>query len=234
MTFDDDLWWGPLMMIFDEDLWWWPLMRTFQLTSDVCFRWPPVAPRALCSHVVPTGNWPGIVVSSIQKCKILIKLYDWAPRWHVEYSLKCMYSHETLHNLLVKFEPLVSFVTLCDLLPERTIPLYCSNMRWCSKMDAKFLTTFSNAFSWMTICKFRLRFHWSLFPVVKLAIQWNLSIKATQDGGLLKEVACHGGKINMICKEWCGEMGGGTKFWKFVRLSWPFQRGSTVSQHWFI
>ena len=41
---------------------------------------------------------------------------------------------------------------------------------------------------------------------MELEIQWNPSIKATQDGGLSKEVAFMMGKINMICKEWCVEM----------------------------
>ena len=38
------------------------------------------------------------------------------------------------------------------------------------KMAAIFQTTFSYAFSWMKILKFRLRFHWSLFPRVQLTI----------------------------------------------------------------
>ena len=38
------------------------------------------------------------------------------------------------------------------------------------KMAAIFQTTLSNAFSWMKMYKFRLRFHWSLFPRVQLAI----------------------------------------------------------------
>ena len=38
------------------------------------------------------------------------------------------------------------------------------------KMAAILQTTFSNAFSWMKIYKFRLRFHWSLFPRVQLTI----------------------------------------------------------------
>ena len=37
------------------------------------------------------------------------------------------------------------------------------------KIVANFLT-FSNAFSWMKIYKFRSRFHWSLFPRVQLTI----------------------------------------------------------------
>ena len=32
------------------------------------------------------------------------------------------------------------------------------------------LTTVSNAFSWMKMYKFRLRFHWSLFPGIQLTI----------------------------------------------------------------
>ena len=49
---------------------------------------------------------------------------------------------------------------------------------WCAlintlrprQMAAIFQTTFSNAFSWMKIYGFRWRFHWSLFPSVKLTI----------------------------------------------------------------
>ena len=37
-------------------------------------------------------------------------------------------------------------------------------------MAAIFQTTFSNAFSWMTMLEFRLRFDWSLFPRVQLSI----------------------------------------------------------------
>ena len=33
------------------------------------------------------------------------------------------------------------------------------------KMTAIYQTTFSNAFSWMKMYKFRLRFQWSLFPI---------------------------------------------------------------------
>ena len=37
-------------------------------------------------------------------------------------------------------------------------------------MAAIFQTTFSNAFSWMKMFKFRLRCHWTLFPSVQLTI----------------------------------------------------------------
>ena len=38
------------------------------------------------------------------------------------------------------------------------------------KMAAIFQTTFSNAFSWMKMVKFRLSYHGSLFPMVQLTI----------------------------------------------------------------
>ena len=38
------------------------------------------------------------------------------------------------------------------------------------QIDAISQTTFSNAFSWMKMYEFRLRFHWSLFPRVQLTI----------------------------------------------------------------
>ena len=38
------------------------------------------------------------------------------------------------------------------------------------KMAAIFQTTFSNAFYWIKMFKFRLRFHWSLFPRVQLTM----------------------------------------------------------------
>ena len=42
---------------------------------------------------------------------------------------------------------------------------------WCrGKMAAISQTTFSNAFSWMKMYEFRLKFHWTLFPGVQLTI----------------------------------------------------------------
>ena len=41
------------------------------------------------------------------------------------------------------------------------------------QIDAISQTTFSNAFSWMKMFEFRLKFHWSLFPRVQLTISWH-------------------------------------------------------------
>ena len=47
--------------------------------------------------------------------------------------------------------------------------ILCISTHWGQdKMAAKFLTTISNIFSWMKKYRFRLRFHWTLFPGVQL------------------------------------------------------------------
>ena len=70
-----------------------------------------------------------------------------------------------------------------------TVPLWCFVVVWLGhphisgflhwltlthwgrdKMAAIFQTTFSNAFSWMKMYQFRLKFHWSLFLRVQLII----------------------------------------------------------------
>ena len=54
---------------------------------------------------------------------------------------------------------------------SRDIGVVSSLTHWGrGKMADIFQTTFSNEFSWMKMCKFRLRFHWSLFPRVQLTI----------------------------------------------------------------
>ena len=54
--------------------------------------------------------------------------------------------------------------------------LYTNMKTWFILTEAQtkwtpfFQTTFSNAFSWMQICEFRLNFHWSLFARVQLTM----------------------------------------------------------------
>ena len=59
----------------------------------------------------------------------------------------------------------VSIDSSNGLLPNGTKPLTHSSH---DKMAAISQMTFSNAFSWMKMCEFRLTFHWSLFLRVKL------------------------------------------------------------------
>ena len=59
-----------------------------------------------------------------------------------------------------------------NIVPWVGIPLQCIVLtHWGrDKMAATFQTTFSNAFSWMKMYEFQLRFHWSLFLRVQLTI----------------------------------------------------------------
>ena len=49
------------------------------------------------------------------------------------------------------------------------LKLVLTHLSW-DKIAASLQTTFSNAFSWMTMHEFRLRFHWNLFLMYELAI----------------------------------------------------------------
>ena len=72
---------------------------------------------------------------------------------------------------------LISFIDICQgyFAGITTVALFIYDFsilkHWGrDKMDAISQTTFLNAFPWMKMCKFRLRFHWKLFPRVQLAI----------------------------------------------------------------
>ena len=54
---------------------------------------------------------------------------------------------------------------------QKIIWVICSLTNWGrDKMAAIFQTTLSNAFSWMNVLEFRLKFHWSLFLRIQLTI----------------------------------------------------------------
>ena len=76
------------------------------------------------------------------------------------------------HHLMIS-DGNVSNVQYFDSLWSCRLPFLCHTV-WNLKrvntlrsMAAIFQTTFSNAFSWMKMHEFRLRFHWSLFPRVQ-------------------------------------------------------------------
>ena len=58
---------------------------------------------------------------------------------------------------------------LLPILREYQIHVYLTHWDW-DKMAAISQATFWSAFSWMKMYEFRLKFHWSLFPVVQLTI----------------------------------------------------------------
>ena len=67
-------------------------------------------------------------------------------------------------------EPMMVGLLMHTCIPQ---PQWVNSLRP-RQMDAISQTTFSNAFSWMKMFEFRLKFHWSLFPRVQLTIlqQW--------------------------------------------------------------
>ena len=73
-----------------------------------------------------------------------------------------------LHNGISYTSKMASFIL--NLGPVAHISHVCVNTQAETKMGTIFQTTFSNAFSWMKMYKFRLKFHWSLFLWVQLTI----------------------------------------------------------------
>ena len=75
------------------------------------------------------------------------------------------YSHFMV-SVVHRHSVLIS-VDLCLFVPALVVPL----THWGrNKMADIYHTTFSNEFSWMKMDKFRVRFHWSLYPRVQLRI----------------------------------------------------------------
>ena len=80
---------------------------------------------------------------------------------HHHQQLACQEQLRWLHNSLINFSK-----NKADILSWQT-PINTLRPR---QMDAIAQRTFSNAFSWMNMFEFLLKFHWSLFPRVELTI----------------------------------------------------------------
>ena len=93
--------------------------------------------------------------------------------YHVVKSMKLIWRsgihrfHLRVPDLQISCSDLPSKILCC----RTVVPVNSLRPR---KMDAISQTTFSNAFSWMKMFEFRLKFSWSLFPRVQLTIfhQW--------------------------------------------------------------
>ena len=85
--------------------------------------------------------------------------------WHVQNFVATWYPTMELHWRQFSIE----FQLLWKNCSRNGPQLSVSHWGW-DEMAANFLMTFSNAFSWMKIYKFQLRFHWSLFRKVQLTI----------------------------------------------------------------
>ena len=125
--------------------------------------------QALIGDAPTTSEW-SIILLPI-KVRLILET------WRVYIATQVMWTHPALHKInrvLCTFSPRYKH---CD-----AGCLVCGNLlnairdskiltHWDQDtMYAIFQTTFSNAFSWMKMFKFWLRFHWSLFPRFQFTI----------------------------------------------------------------
>ena len=98
-----------------------------------------------------SGNLIEILTFSFTNMRLKMSSAKWRPFWlGLNGSRYCMYQHD---------------LSMLDTYGDT--PTHCIlTHRGRDKMDAISQTPFSNPFSWMKMYKFRLRFHWSLFPRV--------------------------------------------------------------------
>ena len=120
--------------------------------------------------------WLGGVIWHLGFCPTLVRVMAWcrqaASHNLIQYRHFITKVHRNLFCLMklnkfhLKFNIIIQ-VKILDIVWKTSAILFQPQ---CDKMAAIFQTTFSNAFSWMKMYEFRLRFHWSLFPRVQLTI----------------------------------------------------------------
>ena len=109
----------------------------------------------------------------VNACVKLDKIKSFVELWYFQY-------HTLIANPVmiptpqIKQGPLQVPVAHCIRLPlgcgSKPIYRYCLTLWGWDKMAAIFQTTFSNAFSWIKMCQYQLKFHWNLFPWFQLTI----------------------------------------------------------------
>ena len=91
------------------------------------------------------------------------KLFSYYDAWH----LVCNCFSCVIKSFDAPFVVLCKFVARIEAISANTLPL----THWGrDKMDTISQTTFSNAFSWMKMFEYWLKFHWNLFLMVQLTI----------------------------------------------------------------
>ena len=104
------------------------------------------------------------------------------------------------------------------------------------KYEAFSQTTYSNAFSWMKMYEFRLRFHWNLFPMFELTIAqhyaWSALVNTRIAGiicAILSAMLHHVHfikKIHNLGNWYCIDQTHDDVIkWKHFPRNWPFVRG---------
>ena len=110
------------------------------------------------------GQWSGALMLSL--------IYAWIYGWVNNPEAGELRRHRAHYDVIVMFGHNLHSCGWMWPTSFMDQPLFALGLpHWSrDKMAAIFQTTFSNAFSWMKMFKFRLRFHGSLFPRVQLMI----------------------------------------------------------------
>ena len=107
--------------------------------------------------------WKMVAILSRPQC--VNEKPHWFRLWLVLHQATSHNLSRCLHSAMTPYGVIkLHWVNSCH------VEIVFNTLRPRDKMAAIFQTTFWNAFSWMKMYQFRLRFHWSLFPRVKLTI----------------------------------------------------------------
>ena len=100
------------------------------------------------------------------------KLFPKQPSLLMMCRRECIFLVQNVSNVTVVIVQWIYFI-ICTIhsRAQKCIPCHCVSLKWREvlthwgrdKMAAIFQTTLSNAFSWMKMLEFRLKYHWSLF-----------------------------------------------------------------------
>ena len=112
--------------------------------------------------------WHDIIIYPAKYLKVCFDILSYNQLLEDSHEYQCFLKllHWQWRNHIIVTVPAKWYLTflLFFCCPEFTYLTHWSR----DKVAASFLRTFSNAFSWMKISKFQLRFHWNLFPIVQL------------------------------------------------------------------
>ena len=129
----------------------------------------------LCGLQKVNSSWPIDAIWQHRSGSTLAQVMAWCLMAPSHYLNQCWFIisevlwHSPGGNFMLKIPILNMSLKITNLRLQPHIPGTNELTHWGrDKMAAIFQTTFSNAFSWMKIHEFPLRFHWNLFPRVQL------------------------------------------------------------------
>ena len=118
----------------------------------------------------------GSVLVQVMACRLTAPSHYLSQYWlNVNWTLRNKLHWYFNRHSIIFIEEFTFENVVCDfpakLSRGRWVNCVCHLTHWGrDEIDEILQTTFSNAFSWMKMYWFRLRFHWNLFPIVQLTI----------------------------------------------------------------